>query len=700
MYPNTTWNGLLPTQIDARNTTSDDLVFVAGEVSALEVEVNGLYTRISTVHGEVTDLLKTVIACMATQRKGEPGENGRDGERGLTGIQGEKGLTGEPGATGSEGRRGVQGLMGLTGRTGATGPTGPEGKIGPTGVQGLQGLPGRDGKEGPRGFVGPDGKSVEVSLWKQGRTYLPNQLVSYQGSLYQTPETTDSRPIDPPWICVVRAGLNGSVGQQGSTGVDGVDGATGPAGATGPGYADNLTIEYTGSLFHPTPVTVFSRYSYIETSGEQTTLTGKGIAVLSLPAALTHEGDLLTYSMPDLDFIGQTLSVTGHTALTSLRFPQLKFSGAITCTGCNALATVDFGSLVVVSGAFNLTPGNQTTLSSFDMHSITYIAGALTLAYLNSTIRSLDLSELEAVSGAMTLNTATGIETLRLDNLEWVNGAVAITSIGSAGHTCDVTVTSLARVTSLTMSSVATSDLNFAALTVSGVIAISGATGTTCSTLSFPVLTNPTSFTLSAFTSLTTLSMPSMITCGLISVTTSSSLATVTQLGAIGTTKAVTGNVTISQAALTSASVDYILGLLFSLDGSNGTTLYGSGRTVNLSGGTSATPTHTGLTASYNCSEFTGSGTTITVNHTAHGFQTGDILTISGVVPNPLISGANGTWSINRVNDDRFTYTTTLTVGGQGTAGQFATVKKAGSLTEGFYYKQKLIMRGATVSTN
>jgi hypothetical protein len=48
------------------------------------------------------------------------------------------------------------------------------------------------------------------------------------------------------------------------------------------------------------------------------------------------------------------------------------------------------------------------------------------------------------------------------------------------------------------------------------------------------------------------------------------------------------GNVTITNQRLTLPSVENILIRLAALDGTSGTTLYGAGRTVNLSGGTSA----------------------------------------------------------------------------------------------------------------
>lgn len=57
------------------------------------------------------------------------------------------------------------------------------------------------------------------------------------------------------------------------------------------------------------------------------------------------------------------------------------------------------------------------------------------------------------------------------------------------------------------------------------------------------------------------------------------------------------GNVDVSGNGLTQATVDGILTTLAGYDGTNGRFLYGSGKTVNLSGGTNAAPSATGLAA-------------------------------------------------------------------------------------------------------
>lgn len=64
---------------------------------------------------------------------------------------------------------------------------------------------------------------------------------------------------------------------------------------------------------------------------------------------------------------------------------------------------------------------------------------------------------------------------------------------------------------------------------------------------------------------------------------------TTVSLGSIGTIKQVTG-LTFYNSALNSASVTHILDVLISLDGTNGTILFGPGEDLNISGGTNAIP--------------------------------------------------------------------------------------------------------------
>ncbi len=90
---------------------------------------------------------------------------------------------------------------------------------------------------------------------------------------------------------------------------------------------------------------------------------------------------------------------------------------------------------------------------------------------------------------------------------------------------------------------------------------------------------------------LETISVPNLINCSQDIGFYSTNLTTV-NIGQIGTVREI-NRVSIVDCALSEETVNYILALLVSLDGSNGTFLFSSD--VDLSGGTSAAPTGQGL---------------------------------------------------------------------------------------------------------
>jgi hypothetical protein len=114
------------------------------------------------------------------------------------------------------------------------------------------------------------------------------------------------------------------------------------------------------------------------------------------------------------------------------------------------------------------------------------------------------------------------------------------------------------------------------------------------------------------FAAVTSISMPAIITIlqgidltGAASCTTFTLGSTLKSVGAGGA-----ANFIFTGAALTQASVDSILARLAALDGTGGTTSFHNA-TVNLSGGTSATPSAAGLTSK---ATLVGRGNTVTTN--------------------------------------------------------------------------------------
>jgi hypothetical protein len=89
--------------------------------------------------------------------------------------------------------------------------------------------------------------------------------------------------------------------------------------------------------------------------------------------------------------------------------------------------------------------------------------------------------------------------------------------------------------------------------------------------------------------SVTTVSFPNAVYYDELNCTDSVGLVNLS-LGSIGTIKKVQTNIYLTNNALSSVSITHILDVLISLDGTNGTTLWGSGRDLNISGGTNAIP--------------------------------------------------------------------------------------------------------------
>jgi hypothetical protein len=162
-------------------------------------------------------------------------------------------------------------------------------------------------------------------------------------------------------------------------------------------------------------------------------------------------------------------------------------------------------------------------------------------------------------------------------------------------------------------------------------------------------------------------------------------LATIT-LPTLGTWKMLIANFSSTVNTLNQASVDNLLAALAYMDGTNGTVVYSTARSVTITG-TSSAPTNLGSTTTAG-SNFAGVGTTCTVNLTSHGYATDDVLRISGIT---TLTNANRYARITVVNANQFTYTIpSQTATGAGTA----TIVKAGASAKA------LVTRGVTLTTN
>jgi hypothetical protein len=193
--------------------------------------------------------------------------------------------------------------------------------------------------------------------------------------------------------------------------------------------------------------------------------------------------------------------------------------------------------------------------------------------------------------------------------------------------------------------------------------------------------------------SLTSLSLPSLIHLDS-NFTLFGSLITTLTLPTLGTWKVFNGNFIATTIALNQASVDSLLAHLAYMDGNNGTVLYGTGRSAVITG-TSSTPSNLGTVTGIAGSSFVGVGTTCTVNLPNHGYSTGDVLRVSGVLTltNANIYAGSNTAGvgITVVNPNQFTYPiASQTATGTGTA----KIEKAGASAKA------LVLRGVSLTTN
>jgi integrin beta 3 len=209
--------------------------------------------------------------------KGDPGAAGTKGEDGLIGPMGPTGPKGDPGAIGEKGADGFNGKDGQDGKSvtvddirGAIEvemskalldferratdliqrsvdriPRPKDGEPGPPGKDGLDGLGFDDFNvafDGDRTIElkwerGDQKKSVPIvfpfqknqGLWVHGKTYVPGDVVTRNGSQWHCNETTSTaQPGDgsKAWTLVVKCGRDGKDGKNGLNGRDGKDGGT------------------------------------------------------------------------------------------------------------------------------------------------------------------------------------------------------------------------------------------------------------------------------------------------------------------------------------------------------------------------------------------------------------------------------------------------------------------------------------------
>ena len=292
-----------------------------------------------------------------------------------------------------------------------------------------------------------------------------------------------------------------------------------------------LQINYTGTWLGPVQLALSER---VGISG----VSINGSNPLTTPAGLWMENSFV-YNEAGAPLGGlTTLELTNLVGLTNGNFSPEKMA---------ALTSLSLPALAYVGG--NFSPATMAALTSLSIPSLVYVGGNVATSTMASLV-SLGFPALRFVGGTLNFGTMAALTSLTFPSLVYVGNV-----------TSPFTMASL-------------SSLSFPALTYCGA-----------------------QFGPNGMALLTSCSAPNMVYYGsIISLYTSMGNVTSVVLGTPGTLKAIVGaTINISGQKLNAASVNGILALLVSLDGTNGTTLWGAGKTLTINGGTNAAPSGQGI---------------------------------------------------------------------------------------------------------
>ena len=357
----------------------------------------------------------------------------------------------------------------------------------------------------------------------------------------------------------------------------------------------NPGIAYTGTWSGPFQFTTYESSTFQGASFTNNVLCATFDGLNSTPT----QASLLTLNLG-------TISILANSAASTAGF----FMTAANLTSFTA------NSLTLVQGGMQVTFNGITSSAGFVIPALSYIGGAgAFIVTMNSFTGAFSYPNIAYIGGQMTL-------TLPLATSIVLDGVVFLASQSNSGNMASATTFSMAALTTVSggnfnfpvMSALTTLNLpnlatcsnafqglNAPLLTtfnMPSLISVGGAFNqwqlASCTSFLVPSLqTIGTNFNSMTAPVLTTFNLPSIVSIGGAFAITTVSLVTFS----FGSTlKALLGNVTITGAALSQASVDGILVSLAALDGTGGTTAYSS-LTINLSGGTSSAPSATGLAA-------------------------------------------------------------------------------------------------------
>lgn len=282
-------------------------------------------------------------------------------------------------------------------------------------------------------------------------------------------------------------------------------------------------------------------------------------------------------------------AVGGQATYTAAAGPTIagfSYSEGNLTTG-NRLLTLNFDDLAGVSGSFS--PGSMTALTALQANALVIVGLNFSPATLPA-LTTLEANSLVTVANTFGPNAMAVLTTMQFNSLVGIGG-------GFSPNT-------MALLTTMEANSLVRIGTSFAPSTMASLV-----------TLSFPALTTiGTTFAPVTMAACTTVSLPAMVSYGSTIAIPSASMGNVAAftMGTVGTLKSIAGaTITLSGLKLPSSEVNAILALLVSLDGTNGTTLWGTGKTLTINGGTNGAPTGQGATDK---TTLQARGATITTN--------------------------------------------------------------------------------------
>ena len=299
-------------------------------------------------------------------------------------------------------------------------------------------------------------------------------------------------------------------------------------------------------------------------------------------------------------------------ACTTVSAPLLKIllSSSTVAISNASLTALSFPELVVIGGSWQINFSSASALAAMSMPKLQYLFGLFSGASSGFPCATWNFPLLKAISQSLTVASSAAITAIDFSSLTHIGGTYTQATT-TAGLTSIPLPAIVSVVGGLSITSTAIS-VNPSMANLKYLLAASTISGGSFNTLSLPALAYCFSLTLSTLTSLTTISLPALVAHGAFTFSSGNgNIATVT-MGTIGALKRVIAGSTINLSGqkMTSATVNAILALYASLDGTNGTTAWASG-TINVSGGTNGAPTGQGITDKATCQ---ARGLTVTTN--------------------------------------------------------------------------------------